>query len=117
MLFAHHRNAHPNRGGPWGNNHLQTDHIQIDSRICLACGQCISECPRGVIGQVKWFKHSHTHVDRADQCIGCKKCVKACPSGAITESLSQGLKKAERKKPVAQALTMDKQQQLIDQVG
>lgn len=101
MIFAHHRSDHRHEGGPWCGNHLQTDYIQINRRICLACGQCTSECSRGVIGQVKWFRHSHAHIDKAEECIGCKKCVKVCSNGAITElsSTKPGLIDGKKREP------------------
>lgn len=65
--------------------HLRTEFIEIRSHRCSACGTCINECPKGVIGKVRFFRHTHAHIDRPDSCLGCRKCVKACPNGAIIE--------------------------------
>ena len=73
-------NRHNNRG-----DHLKTNYIAIQSQYCTSCGTCIKECPRGVIGKIRFFGHKHAHIDNADACIGCKKCIKACPSKAIIE--------------------------------
>lgn len=44
---------------------------------CLACGECVQVCPRGV----HTICERHT-VDR-NPCIACGECVKACPTGAL----------------------------------
>lgn len=83
MIFAHHRNnpVHEERT----RAHLRTEFIEIRSHRCSACGTCINECPKGVIGKVRFFRHTHAHIDRPDSCVGCRKCVKVCPNGAIIE--------------------------------
>lgn len=63
--------------------HDRTAFIQIDTRRCAACGECVSTCPHGVLGIVSFFNHRHVHVDYASQCKGCRKCVKSCSQGAI----------------------------------
>lgn len=64
-------------------NHVLTDHVLLITNQCISCGSCIEACPKGVLGQVKFLRHKHTHVDRADLCAGCLKCVQACPQKAI----------------------------------
>jgi len=88
MIFVHPRSDHDHKGGP--RSHLQTGFVEIQSHLCTACGICVDECPKGVIGQVRLFRHAHAHIDRAELCIGCRKCVKACPHQAIVESAQPG---------------------------
>lgn len=40
---------------------------------CLACGECVTACPRGIIGDGR---------QGAADCILCGACVEACPPGA-----------------------------------
>ncbi len=95
----HHRHNPFNRHNRRGN-HLKTEYISIQSQFCKACGTCLKECPRGVIGRIHFIKHEHAHIDNADACIGCKKCVKACPNKAIIELPRNH--HSQRKKPATQ---------------
>lgn len=52
---------------------------QFDIGICVACGACVKECPRGVISI---YKGCYA-VNNQELCIGCGKCAKICPSGCI----------------------------------
>jgi|GEM_PF-890752 len=97
MIFVQHRSDNDHKGGP--RSHLQTEFIEIRSHMCMACGICMDECPKGVIGQVKFLRHTHAHIDRADLCIGCRKCVKACPNHAIVVSSRPGTEPGEIMKP------------------
>ena len=63
--------------------HVSTEHIMVQSNLCIDCGDCIKACPKEVLGRVNIIFHHHVHVERADQCIGCFKCVKACQQKAI----------------------------------
>lgn len=63
--------------------HIITDHILLNTNLCIACGSCIDACPKKVLGKVTFLKHEHVHVDQAEGCIGCQKCVKTCPQQAI----------------------------------
>ena len=65
------------------HRHAQTEHIVVETRLCEACGDCISACPKEVLGMVSMLWHRHVRVDHAALCIGCGKCVAACSHGAI----------------------------------
>jgi len=50
----------------------------VKKEICLACGGCISVCPKDAILMIS----SKAVVD-TDHCNSCSICVKTCPIGAI----------------------------------
>ena len=68
---------------------------KVDGTKCVACGKCVTACPKDLIAIIP--KHTHTHMVKCQNhwpggqarrncsvaCIGCQRCVKACPSGAI----------------------------------
>lgn len=67
----------------------------IDEDKCLACGTCVTYCPRNAIRMmpvsqnvvVRCRNSDLARVARAvcmDACIGCGRCVKECQYGAIT---------------------------------
>lgn len=45
---------------------------------CIACGECIKNCPRGAISKIG----QHVSIDRK-LCSLCGKCARACPSEAL----------------------------------
>lgn len=51
-------------------------HIDKD---CVACGNCISNCP---LKAITIYKGLFALVD-TEKCVGCGRCVKACPAGVI----------------------------------
>ncbi len=70
----------------------------IDDDRCVACGACVTACPKGLIELRKkgpknrrvfvccWNKDKGPTARKActAACIGCMKCVKECPFEAIT---------------------------------
>lgn len=47
--------------------------------MCVACGACQKECPKGVI---TIFRGCYAVID-GETCVGCGKCTKICPAGCI----------------------------------
>ena len=76
----------------------ETGMPEVDPDKCVACGACVSACPKNIIELRKKFpknravyvgcvsKEKGATVMKACKagCIGCGKCAKACPFGAIT---------------------------------
>ena len=46
---------------------------------CIACGECISVCPKGAHAVEKGM-----HIYRREQCVACGKCVDVCLGNALT---------------------------------
>ena len=55
----------------------------MDPRRCVACWECVDNCPKDVIGKVGFLWHKHAVFQNADSCIGCNKCIKTCPHGVF----------------------------------
>jgi ferredoxin len=64
--------------------HTRTEYIQVDTRKCESCGECVAACKNGVLKIMDIRIHSHVRIRQAEKCRGCKKCVAACPNGAFT---------------------------------
>lgn len=47
---------------------------------CVACGCCVSVCPRRAV----WIKSGVRACVDSELCIGCGKCAKICPAAVIT---------------------------------
>ncbi|MDY3919971.1 MAG: RnfABCDGE type electron transport complex subunit B [Candidatus Limivivens sp.] len=67
----------------------------VDKEKCVACGQCVSHCPKKLIELVPYDLEHLVQCSSRDKgkqvlqackagCIGCKKCEKNCPAQAIT---------------------------------
>ncbi|MDR1639608.1 MAG: 4Fe-4S binding protein [Clostridiales bacterium] len=48
---------------------------------CIACGNCVPECPVNCISE-----GAAKYVINADECISCGSCASACPVGAPVEA-------------------------------
>ena len=69
---------------------------RIDPENCVACGKCVTECPKAIIHLIP--KVEDAYINRCSNpllgpivkkscgigCIGCTLCVKVCPVEAIT---------------------------------
>jgi len=51
----------------------------VHKQTCLACGGCISICPRDALTMIA----GKAMVDKK-KCTSCELCLKTCPIGAIT---------------------------------
>lgn len=64
---------------------LSKKYAAADKTICVACGACRQECPRGAI---QIWRGCYAVIDKM-QCIGCGKCAKICPAGCIEVCLRE----------------------------
>ena len=62
---------------------FQTKFVVMNPSHCVACWECVKQCPKNVIGKVGFLWHKHAAFQDADACIGCKKCLKTCPHGVF----------------------------------
>jgi NAD-dependent dihydropyrimidine dehydrogenase PreA subunit len=60
-----------------------TEHIEVDPKVCEACGDCVEACQSEVLRVVGFLVHKHVRVRHPETCRGCGKCAAACPNGAI----------------------------------
>jgi len=51
---------------------------EVDRRMCLACGGCISVCPQDALSM-----HGGKAFVTEEKCISCEICIRICPVGAI----------------------------------
>ena len=56
--------------------------LQVRKDLCLGCGLCAQNCPRGAI-LLLW---SQAEIDQS-RCNSCRLCVEVCPQGAIVERI------------------------------
>lgn len=62
---------------------IQTPYMSINPHKCKACWECITVCPKQVIGKVGFLWHKHIVFKDSDNCSGCQKCIKICPHGVF----------------------------------
>lgn len=66
-------------------NPTRTKFIQLDTRKCIACWKCQSECRNQVIGRVDLPWHKHSRFVNSTKCTGCFKCLNVCAPGALVK--------------------------------
>ena len=57
----------------------QTKFITVNPHDCIACCECVTACPKGVLGKIDFLGHRHVKISNGDLCIGCMKCIRTCP--------------------------------------
>ena len=53
---------------------------EVKEEKCLACGQCIANCP---VGAISYNEKGKARIDQ-NICISCSKCISVCPEEAIS---------------------------------
>lgn len=63
--------------------------LSVDSKLCVACGACVSACPFGALSMGESVVECN-----GDLCTGCGACVSTCPVAALSlpERSSSGTK-------------------------
>lgn len=75
--------------------HIVNGVAVVDKEKCVACGQCVTQCPKGLIELVPYKAEHIVKCNSNDKgkdvkavceagCIGCGICAKQCEEGAIT---------------------------------
>lgn len=59
---------------------LSKKFASAERKNCVACGTCLSVCPKQAI---EIIKGCYAHIDETS-CVGCGKCSKACPANCIS---------------------------------
>lgn len=59
---------------------LKTVRIEIDQRLCKACGICVGMCPKKVFGR---DRDGRPVMEQPDACVACGMCELMCPDFAI----------------------------------
>ena len=71
------------------NDSTRTSFIQLDTKKCIACWECITECKNNVIGRINLPWHKHSKFVNSKNCIGCLKCINVCEPNALTKISSE----------------------------
>lgn len=87
-------------------NRKRTKFVVLDTRRCVACWQCVAQCPKQVIGKVSVLWHRHVVFRHPEACVGCKRCTKVCPQGVfpLVDQASISSSKRKRKASVKHLL-------------
>ncbi len=75
--------------------HILNGVAVVDKEKCIACGQCVAQCPKGLIELIPYTAEHAVRCSSKDKgkdvklvcetgCIGCGICAKQCEAGAVT---------------------------------
>jgi len=67
------------------NDSTRTTYIQLDTKKCIACWECLAECKNNVIGRINLPWHKHSKFVNSNDCTGCLRCVNICEPCALTK--------------------------------
>lgn len=56
--------------------------LVVDGTRCVRCGQCVADCPVGVLDAKDGLPRVLPH--RENACIGCQHCLAVCPAAALS---------------------------------
>lgn len=56
--------------------------FQVDSELCIACGECVQDCPVSIISMASGTPT--IPADKEANCIRCQHCLAVCPTGAVS---------------------------------
>jgi NAD-dependent dihydropyrimidine dehydrogenase PreA subunit/nitroreductase len=54
--------------------------FRIDEERCIQCGECVIECPAGVIG----LDDAYPRMTSEAECFQCQHCLAVCPTAAVS---------------------------------
>lgn len=54
--------------------------LELNSDLCIGCGQCTSVCPHAVFA----IEERKAHIVDRDGCMECGACANNCPVDAVT---------------------------------
>lgn len=89
------------------NDSRQTTYIQLDTKKCIACWECLSVCKNNVIGRINLPWHKHSKFVNSNDCTGCLKCVNTCEPGALTMISNTKPDNHSSKKSIKQAFIVN----------
>jgi ferredoxin len=89
------------------NDSTRTTYIQLDTKKCIACWECLAECKNNVIGRINLPWHKHSRFVNSSDCTGCLKCINICEPGALTKISNTKSDNNSSKKTIKQAFIVN----------
>lgn len=89
------------------NNSTRTSYIQLDTKKCIACWECLAECENHVIGRINLPWHKHSRFVYSDDCSGCFKCINVCEPGALSKISKTSTDNNSSRKAIKQAFIVN----------
>jgi len=89
------------------NDSTHTIYIQLDTKKCIACWECLAECKNDVIGRINLPWHKHSKFVHSNDCTGCLKCINVCEPGALTKISNKKPDNNSSRKAIKQAFIIN----------